>query len=110
MYPGDGKITVNGKCYTKYFLDPWARWQIMHPLLLSRYTSTLNIDLWVYGGGFNGQITATKLAISKALVRFDPKIKKYFKKQKMLWSDPRKVERKKFGFKSARVSPVYKRR
>jgi len=54
VYPGEGKMQVNGKCFTKHFLEPSAKWKIMRPLILSQYTCLLDVRIYVWGGGFTG--------------------------------------------------------
>ncbi len=82
----------------------------MRPLILSQYTSILDIDMWVYGGGQTGQTEATILALSKALVSFEPSLKRYFRSHNLLKTDRRNKERKKIGKKGARKGPVFKKR
>ena len=53
---GDGKITVNGKSWIKYFPQGAVyRNRIIHAILLSNLPSMVNIDIRVKGGGVTGQ-------------------------------------------------------
>lgn len=74
VWPGEGKITVNGKCFTKHFLQPLAKWKIMRPLIISQYTCLLDIRMHVWGGGLSGQADATRLALTRALCNFEPEL------------------------------------
>ena len=65
---------------------------------------------YVKGGGLSGQAGAIKLAISKALVNYDPKFRIALKKNGLLTRDSRVVERKKYGRKKARKSFQFSKR
>ncbi len=75
---GKGIVRINHQ-----LLDSWGnsmlKNRIMEPLLLSEDTWTkVNIDVSVSGGGVQGQTEATRLAIARALVEFNKKLKKPF--------------------------------
>jgi small subunit ribosomal protein S9 len=63
-----------------------------------KYDVTVNVD----GGGFNGQVDAITLAISRALLKVNPEYRSALKEYGLLTRDPRMVERKKPGQKKAR--------
>ena len=48
------------------------RWVIMKPLILSELTCRVDIDLHLYGGGVMGQTQASRVAIARAVCKFDP--------------------------------------
>jgi small subunit ribosomal protein S9 len=75
---GKGKVKINGQ-----FLDSYAteliRLRIQEPLLLAgNAAKNVDIKISVNGGGINGQSDACRLAIARALVQYDEKLKKVF--------------------------------
>ncbi|MGC8803342.1 MAG: 30S ribosomal protein S9, partial [Bacteroidales bacterium] len=54
------------------------------------------------GGGFKGQAEALRLAIARALVKYNEEYKSLLRKNGLLTRDPREVERKKPGRPKAR--------
>lgn len=108
--PGSGVITVNGKKFNDYFLLPFQRMTVVRPIRIANYTSVLDVDIWVRGGGFRGQAEACVPAISKAIARFDPGLREFLEKERLVYSDGRVRERQKYGKKRARKGRVYKRR
>lgn len=75
---GLGKIKINGQDF-KNFSDSILRLRIAEPLTLAPETAQkVDIDINVNGGGVNGQADAIRLAVARALVEFEPKLKKTF--------------------------------
>jgi len=75
---GTGKITVNGLNLDS-FSDSMTKLRIIEPMVIAGdVASKLNIDVNVHGGGVNGQADASRLAIARALVQHDAKLKKIF--------------------------------
>jgi small subunit ribosomal protein S9 len=108
--PGSGKVTVNGKNFNDYFIIPQQRRNVMKPIRISGYTAVLDVEIWVKGGGWNGQSQACVPALSKAIARFDPNLRKFMEETRLVYSDGRMRERKHYGKKRARKGRVYKRR
>jgi small subunit ribosomal protein S9 len=54
------------------------------------------------GGGTMGQAQAVRLAISRALKKYDPNLEPALRDNGFLTRDPREVERKKYGQAGAR--------
>ncbi len=78
LRPGKGKITINGKLINSYTPE-LAKQSIMEPLILAEgVASQVDIDVVVASGGIQGQAEAVRLAIAKALVEFDKKLKRVF--------------------------------
>ena len=67
LKPGKGTITINGKSLIDYFTIPSQRYRILFPLIVTQYTCMLDVNIWVYGGGYTGQPEAIVPAIAKAL-------------------------------------------
>ena len=68
------------------------------------------VDVFVIGGGINGQAESIRLGISRAMVELNPTYRTVFKKLGFMSRDPRAKERKKFGLKKARKSPQWSKR
>lgn len=62
------------------------------------------------GGGIRGQAEAARLAIARALVKFNEDLRKSLRAAGYLTRDDRAVERKKAGLKKARRAPQWKKR
>ena len=60
--------------------------------------------------GLSGQAGAIRHGISKALVNFEPDLRKGLKKEGFLTRDSRVVERKKYGKAKARRSYQFSKR
>ncbi len=101
---GSGNISINGKSSNDYFARPVLRMLINQPLVASDRKEQLDITCSVTGGGLSGQAGAVRHGISKALVLFEPELKKTLKSGGFLTRDSRVVERKKYGRRKARRS------
>jgi len=110
MKTGEGKIIVNGKEYTDYFPILKNQIAVEEPFKLSNTAGVYNVKVNVQGGGITGQAEATRLAISRALVKVDVSFKEILKKNGLLTRDPRMVERKKPGRPKARKNFQFRKR
>ena len=99
---GKGNIMVNKKAYNEFFPTATLQYKITQPLALTKNEGKFDLKVTVKGGGFNGQAEAVRLAISRALCKFDEENRTILKPEGLLTRDPRMVERKKFGQKKAR--------
>lgn len=78
LCPGKGKIIINNQLLNSYG-DRTTRLRINEPLLLAGdIIKKVNISVNVNGGGVNGQADATRLAIARALVKHEQKLKSVF--------------------------------
>ena len=107
---GPGNITVNGKSSDDYFARPVLRMLINQPLVASERKEQFDVICSVTGGGLSGQAGAVRHGISKALVLFEPELKKVLKSGGFLTRDSRVVERKKYGRRKARRSFQFSKR
>jgi small subunit ribosomal protein S9 len=108
---GKGSITINDKPAVDYFCgnDAWLS-DLVQPLRLLGKEKDFNITIKVAGGGLSGQVDASKLAISKALSVMNDDLRGTLKKAGLLMRDPREVEPKKYGLRSARKREQFSKR
>ena len=110
LYPGSGKITINGRDLDDYFGLETLKLIVRQPLSLTETTEQLDVVATVEGGGVTGQAGAIRHGISRALLVFNPELRAALKKAGFLTRDPRMKERKKYGLKAARRAPQFSKR
>jgi small subunit ribosomal protein S9 len=103
-------IEINGRKLEGYFglsrLSDVSR----APLVSIGQESKFDVSAKVQGGGVSAQAEAVRLAIARALVKFNGEYKKTLRDLGYLTRDARVVERKKPGLKKARKSPQWAKR
>lgn len=99
---GTGKFTVNDKNIDEYFPVEAQRKTLLSPFEKLGLNNQYDIFVRVKGGGIEGQVIATRLGISRALVEESQERKKTLKEFSFLTRDPRMKERKKYGRAKAR--------
>ncbi len=78
LKPGKGIIRINSQLLETLDSD-FVKMRIKEPLILSGEDATkVDIKVTVAGGGWQGQAEAARLAIGRALVGFNKKLKKTF--------------------------------
>jgi len=102
LRPGSGKINVNGREFNEYFPLELQRNTILAPFEKIADPDRYDMIIRVKGGGIQGQVIATRLGISRALVQEDEKRRHDLKVIGYLTRDSRKRERKKYGLAGAR--------
>ena len=107
---GSGLVMINGKEENKYFSSKSHRILLNQPLVLSQRKSEIDIVCTVLGGGLSGQAGAIRHGIARALVKFEPDLRKNLKSKGLLTRDSRIVERKKYGKAKARRSYQFSKR
>jgi len=107
---GSGKIYVNDKLFSDYFVNDNHKMQIVRPFEIINQKTEYDVRCNVSGGGPTGQAGAMVHGISKALVQFDENFKASLKSEKLTTRDSRAVERKKPGRKKARRSFQFSKR
>ena len=119
LMKGKGNISVRkGDEYVKiqdYFVWEGAQELVKDALfpfaVLGKSAQKMfDITIHVVGGGLRGQAEAIRLAISRALVEFNPEYRLTLKPYGLLKRDPREKERKKPGLRKARKSPQWSKR
>jgi len=108
--PGSGKITINGKDQEAYFARPVLRMVIAQPLVEAQRQGEIDVICTVRGSGLSGQAGAIRHGIARALINYEPGLRRTLKANGFLTRDPRTVERKKFGRKKARRSFQFSKR
>jgi small subunit ribosomal protein S9 len=111
LYPGSGRITVNGRPAADYFGGRAVYQASLFELLLMTGTrDRFDVTVRVVGGGVSGQVGAIRHGISRALVRSNEDLRPTLKRAQLLTRDARVKERKKVGLKRARKAPQYTKR
>lgn len=110
MREGKGAILINNKDLALYF--PYSDFQkiVEAPLTLVNLRNTFDVFVRVGGGGSRGQADAIRHGITRALVKFNPELKKTLRSAGFITRDPRVKERKKPGLKRARRAPQFSKR
>lgn len=91
---GAGSVRINNT-FIDQFEPKLARLKIREPLLLAgSVMPKVDISVRCMGGGFMSQAEASRLAIARALVRFDKKLEKVFLNydRQLLVADVRRKE------------------
>jgi len=99
---GSGKTDINGKPLEEYFPLELQRQHILSPMAKAGDVKKYDIIMRLKGGGIEGQATAARLALARALVQENENLRAEFKDLGYLTRDPRKKERKKYGRAKAR--------
>lgn len=110
LRPGSGQINVNGRPFENYFHSTIQRNTVLSPLKMLEAEGKYDLIIRVNGGGLEGQVTAARLGITRALVLEDENRRHDYKVCGFLTRDPRKRERKKYGLKGARKSFQFSKR
>ena len=99
---GSGKIVINRRELSEYFPSPLLQFIVKQPLNTLSAAEQYDIKVNLFGGGFKGQSEATRLAITRAMIKINPEAKPALKAEGFVTRDPRAVERKKPGQPKAR--------
>ncbi len=110
LYPGSGKITINGRDVDDYFGLETLKLIINQPFGVTNTFGKFDIVANVQGGGISGQAGAIRHGVSRALLLADDSYRPLLKKAGFLTRDPRMKERKKYGLKAARRAPQFSKR
>jgi small subunit ribosomal protein S9 len=102
LRPGTGEWKVNGKAFEEYFVTEQQRVAAKKTLQVVDLASTFDVVTTVSSGGVAAQADAVKMGIARALILFNPELRKALKAEGLLTRDARVKERKKYGHKGAR--------
>lgn len=110
LRPGSGKFTVNKREFDAYFVTPAQRAAAKQSLGVQGIEETFDIITTVKGGGVMGQADAVRLGIARALMEFNPELRKALKTEGFVTRDSRGKERKKYGQRGARARFQFSKR
>ena len=110
MYPGTGKITINGRDIDEYFGLETLKLIVRQPMEITNTLGRFDIVCTVAGGGVSGQAGAIRHGIARALIAAEPELRDSVKKAGFITRDSRMKERKKYGLKAARRAPQFSKR
>ena len=102
LRPGTGEWKVNGKKFDEHFVTEQQRVSAKRTLLVAELAPSFDVLTTVSGGGVAAQADAVKMGIARALIEFNPELRKLLKAEGLLTRDARQKERKKYGQKGAR--------
>ncbi len=102
LRPGTGEWKVNGKAFEEYFVTEQQRVAAKRTLVVAELTGSFDVVTTVKSGGVSAQADAVKMGIARALIEFNPELRKMLKSEGLLTRDARQKERKKYGQKGAR--------
>ena len=110
LRPGTGEWKVNGKGFEEYFVTEQQRVSAKKTLVVAEMSANFNVVTTVQGGGVAAQADAVKMGLARALVVFNPELRKVLKAEGLLTRDARMKERKKYGQKGARARFQFSKR
>jgi small subunit ribosomal protein S9 len=110
LRPGSGKFTVNKRDVDAYFVTAQQRAAAKRSLGIQDIGETFDIITTVRGGGVMGQADAVKLGVARALMEFNPELRKALKSEGLVTRDARAKERKKYGQRGARARFQFSKR
>ena len=110
LYPGSGRITINGRDVDDYFGLETLKLIMNQPFGVTNTVGKFDVVANVNGGGVSGQAGAIRHGIARALLLADETFRPALKKAGFLTRDPRMKERKKYGLKAARRAPQFSKR
>ncbi|HEU5458236.1 MAG TPA: 30S ribosomal protein S9 [Terracidiphilus sp.] len=102
LRPGTGEWKVNGKAFDEYFVTEQQRASAKRSLAVVELASSFDVVTTVSSGGVASQADAVKMGVARALIVFNPELRKALKAEGLLTRDARVKERKKYGQKGAR--------
>jgi small subunit ribosomal protein S9 len=102
LRPGTGEWKVNGKAFDVYFVTEQQRAAAKKSLAVVEMAASFDVVTTVRSGGVASQADAVKMGIARALIEFNPELRKALKAEGLLTRDARVKERKKYGQKGAR--------
>ena len=110
LRPGTGAWKVNGKGFEEYFVTEQQRAAAKRTLVVANLEATFDVITTVKSGGVSAQADAVKMGIARALIEFNPELRKTLKGEGLLTRDARVKERKKYGQKGARARFQFSKR
>ena len=103
-------MIINDQHPISYFDRPLHQQHLIEPFIATDTVGKWDVRAIVKGGGLTGQAQAIRHGIARALVKFEPDLRKNLKSKGLLTRDSRIVERKKYGKAKARRSYQFSKR
>ena len=94
LRPGTGEWKVNGKKFEEYFVTEQQRASAKRTLVVAELASSFDVLTTVSSGGVASQADAVKMGIARALVLFNPELRKLLKAEGLMTRDARQKERR----------------
>ena len=110
LRPGTGQWKVNGKAFETYFVTEQQRVAAKRTLVVADMAANFDVLTTFKSGGVAAQADAVKMGIARALIVFNPELRKVLKAEGLLTRDARVKERKKYGQKGARARFQFSKR
>ncbi|MCK5878703.1 MAG: 30S ribosomal protein S9 [Holophagae bacterium] len=110
LRPGKGEMVINQKPVDEYVDGNILKMIIRQPLQLTETADKFDLYVTVKGGGISGQAGAIRHGIARALLEYNPELRKRLKTAGFLTRDPRMKERKKYGQPKARKKFQFSKR
>ena len=76
LRPGTGEWKVNGKAFEEYFVTEQQRVAAKRTLVVAELAASFDVVTTVKSGGVAAQADAVKMGIARALVEFNPELRK----------------------------------
>ncbi|URJ32252.1 30S ribosomal protein S9 [Blochmannia endosymbiont of Camponotus sp.] len=106
----NGRVIINKRALDQYFPRNNTQYIIIRPLKITNLLDKLDIYITVKGGGTSGQAGAICHGMTRALLRYDEKLRGVLRSVGLVTRDSREVERKKVGLRKARRRPQFSKR
>ncbi len=107
---GSGKITVNSKPLSEYFVNEQHQNAITSTLDAVEHSDSVDVLVRVNGGGMTGQSGAVRMGLARALVSYNESLHESLREGGFLTRDSRMKERKKPGLRGARRGVQFSKR
>lgn len=107
---GSGKITVNSKPLSEYFVNEQHQSAVTSTLEAVEHSDSVDVLVRVNGGGMTGQSGAVRMGLARALVSYNESLHELLREGGFLTRDSRMKERKKPGLRGARRGVQFSKR
>lgn len=107
---GSGKITINNKPLTEYFVNDQHQSAVISTLDAVEHGDKVDVLVRVSGGGMTGQSGAVRMGLARALVSYNETLHENLRDGGYLTRDSRMKERKKPGLRGARRGVQFSKR
>ena len=110
LRPGTGEWKVNGKGFDEYFVTEQQRASAKKTLAVVEMSDKFDVLATTKSGGVTSQADAVRMGVARALLEFNPELRKALKVEGLLTRDSRMKERKKYGQRGARARFQFSKR